>query len=81
MRAPAKNSARLYLAANRPGDAVDQFQAAVKLSPTSANQLAPATALIRNKQEESAKPILAQALAANPQDYDLPMVVGRLIIS
>ena len=69
---------RIYLAANKPGDAVDQFQAAVKLSPTSANQLALATALIRNKEEEAAKPILEQALAANPQDYDLRMVVGRI---
>jgi tetratricopeptide (TPR) repeat protein len=69
---------RLYLAANQPAEAVDQFQAAVKLSPTSANQLALATALIRNKQEEAAKPILEQALAANPQDYDLRMVVGRI---
>jgi len=69
---------RIYLAANKPGDAVDQFQAAVKLSPTSANQLALATALIRNKEEEAAKPILEQALAANPQDFDLRMVVGRI---
>jgi tetratricopeptide (TPR) repeat protein len=69
---------RIYLASNQPADAVAEFQAAVKLSPSSANQLALATALIRNKQEEAAKPILEQALAANPQDYDLHMVVGRI---
>ena len=69
---------RIYLAANQPADAVAEFQAAAKLSPTSANQLALATALIRNKQEEAARPILEQALAANPQDYDLRMVVGRI---
>jgi tetratricopeptide (TPR) repeat protein len=69
---------RVYLADNRPGDAVEQFQAAVKLSPTPANELALATALIRNKQPEAAQPLLERALAAAPNDYDLRMVVGRI---
>lgn len=69
---------RLYLAANRPADAVAQFQAAVQLSPTPANQVALATAYLKNNQPDLAAPILEQALAANPNDYDLHMVVGRL---
>jgi tetratricopeptide (TPR) repeat protein len=69
---------RVYLEANKPAEAVEEFQAAVKLSPTPANQMALATALIRNKQQDAAKPILEQALAANPKDYDLRMVVGRI---
>jgi len=69
---------RVYLADNRPADAVTEFQAAVQLSPTPANQLALATALIRNKQAEAAQPILERALAAAPNDYDLRMVVGRI---
>jgi tetratricopeptide (TPR) repeat protein len=69
---------RIYLETNRPADAVSQFQAAVKLSPTSANQLALATAYLRNKQTDAAVPILEQALASNPNDYDLHMAVGRI---
>ncbi len=69
---------RIYLADNQPGEAVEQLQAAVKLSPTAANELALATALIRNKQPEAAQPLLERALAAAPNDYDLRMVVGRI---
>ncbi len=69
---------RVYLADNQPGEAVEQLQAAVKLSPTPANELALATALIRNKQPEAAQPLLERALAAAPNDYDLRMVVGRI---
>lgn len=69
---------RVYLADNDPADAVSEFQAAVKISPTAANQLALATALMRNKQPDLAKPFLDQALAADPKDYDLRMVVGRI---
>jgi tetratricopeptide (TPR) repeat protein len=69
---------RLNLAANRPADAVSEFQAAVELSPTPANRLALATAYLRNNQPDLAAPILEQALAANPDDYDLRMAVGRI---
>jgi tetratricopeptide (TPR) repeat protein len=69
---------RVYLADNQPGEAVEQLQAAVKLSPTPANELALATALMRNKQPAAAQPLLERALAAAPDDYDLRMVVGRI---
>ena len=69
---------RVYLAENQSGDAVEQFQEAVRLSPTPANELALATALIRNKQPEAAQLLLERAVAAAPNDYDLRMVVGRI---
>jgi tetratricopeptide (TPR) repeat protein len=69
---------RLDLAANRPADAVSEFQAAAELSPTPANRLALATAYLKNNQPDLAAPILEQALAANPNDYDLRMAVGRI---
>lgn len=69
---------RLYLSLNRPGDAVTEFQASVAASPIPANQLALATAYLKNNQPDLAAPILERALAANPNDYDLHMVVGRL---
>ena len=69
---------RIDLAANRTADAVAQFEAAVALSPTGANQLALATAYLKNNQPDSAKPILEHALQANPNDYDLRMAIGRI---
>ena len=69
---------RLYLAGNQPAAAVEQFQAAAGMSPTEANRLALATAYLKNNQPKLAAPILEQALAANPNDYDIRMTVGRL---
>lgn len=69
---------RLYLTANRPADAVPQFQAAVQLSPTVANRLALATAYLKNNQPDLAAPLLKEALAAKPDDFDVRMAVGRI---
>jgi tetratricopeptide (TPR) repeat protein len=68
----------LYLSNHKPADAVPQFEAAARLSPTPANQLALATAYLRNNEEDKAAPLLKQALAANPDDYSLQITVGRL---
>ncbi len=73
-----KELGRIYLADNRPAEAVSEFQSAVNLSPTAANELALATALMQNKQDEAAKPLLERALQAEPRNYDLRMVVGRI---
>lgn len=69
---------RIYLEANRPADAIEQFQAGVALSPTVANKVALATAYLKNNHADLARPILEQALATDPKDYDLRMVVGRI---
>ena len=69
---------RLCLTLNRPAEAVTEFQAAVAISSTPANQLALATAYLKNNQPDLAQPILEQALASNPNDYDLHMAVGRI---
>ncbi len=74
----AKQLGELYLAANQPQLAVEQFEMAVKQSPTLANQMALATAYIKNNQEELAAPILEKSLAANPNDYDVQMALGRI---
>jgi tetratricopeptide (TPR) repeat protein len=73
-----EESGRIYLAGNQPAQAVPEFEAAVRLSPTPANRVALATAYLKNNQPGLAEPILNQALAANPDDYDLHMVVGRI---
>jgi tetratricopeptide (TPR) repeat protein len=73
-----EESGRIYLAAKRPADAVPEFQAAVALSPTAANRLALATAYLESGQSDAAKPLLEQALASNPNDFDLRMALGRI---
>jgi tetratricopeptide (TPR) repeat protein len=67
-----------YLEMNRPADAVIQYEAATKISPTPANQVALASAYLKNNQPDLAQPILERQLAANPDDFDLRMVVARL---
>jgi Tfp pilus assembly protein PilF len=69
---------QIYLQTGQPELAADQFQAAATLSPTSANQLALATAYLRNHQEDKAAPILKSALAHSPNDYELQMALGRI---
>jgi tetratricopeptide (TPR) repeat protein len=68
----------IYLSDHKAADAVPQFEAAARLSPTPANRLALATAYLRNNEEDKAAPLLKQALAANPDDYNLQITVGRL---
>lgn len=76
--AGAKQLGELYLAANQPQLAVEQFELAVKQSPNLSNQMALATAYIKNNQEELAAPILEKSLASNPNDYDVQVALGRI---
>jgi tetratricopeptide (TPR) repeat protein len=69
---------RLYLATNRPAEAVAQFEAAANISPTPANQLALASAYLKNNQPDRAKPLLEKALSEQPNDYELRMALGRI---
>jgi tetratricopeptide (TPR) repeat protein len=69
---------RIYLAGNHPAEAVTEFQSAVNLAPTAANELALATALMQNKQDEAAKPLLERAVTQEPRNYELRMIVGRM---
>src|SRR5271166_4894158 len=74
----AKQLGELYLAANQSGLAVEQFELAVKQSPSLNNQMALATAYIKNNQGELAAPILEKSLTANPADYEAQMALGRI---
>ncbi len=74
----AKQLGELYLATNQPQLAVEQFELAVKQSPTLSNQMALATAYIQNNQEGLAAPILEKSLATNPDDYEVQMALGRI---
>lgn len=75
----AERMGNLQLSKGAPEEAIAALEAAMKLSPTSANQYALATAYIRSKQNEKAVPLLAAAVNAEPGNWDLMMALGRLL--
>jgi tetratricopeptide (TPR) repeat protein len=60
-------------------DGIPALENAVAKSPTAANRVALAQAYVKNNQADKAVPLVAQALAAEPDDFDLRMFYGRLL--
>jgi tetratricopeptide (TPR) repeat protein len=69
----------LLLASGQPADAIAHFQAAIAKSPTPANRAALATAYLKNKEPDKALPVMEQILAADPNDFELRMLHGRIL--
>jgi tetratricopeptide (TPR) repeat protein len=69
---------QLYLSSGQPDKAAVSFESALRLNPKSANRLALATAYLRSNREEKAAPLLKEALAASPNDWELQITVGRI---
>ncbi len=69
----------LLLASGQPADAIAHFQAAIAKSPTVANRAALASAYLKNKEPDKALPVIDQVLAADPTDFDLRMLHGRIL--
>jgi superkiller protein 3 len=69
---------QLYLKAQQPEKAAESFGCAMRLDPTPANRLALATAYLRSNQKDKAVPLLKEALAAAPNDWELHMTIGRI---
>jgi tetratricopeptide (TPR) repeat protein len=59
--------------------AIPALESAVEKSPTAANRVALAQAYVKNKEPAKAIPLVAQALAAAPDDYELRLFYGRLL--
>jgi tetratricopeptide (TPR) repeat protein len=77
--AAQEHLARLLLDANRAQEAVDHFKLAVAQSPTAANRAGLIQAYLKAHQPDQALPLIDQALAASPGDYDLVMLKGRVL--
>ena len=60
-------------------DAIAPLEAAYQKSPTGANRVALAQAYVGARQIAKALPLLAQAVAAEPADYDLRMFYARAL--
>ncbi len=69
----------LLLKAGRAADAIPCFQIAVAKSPTEANRAALAEAYLKNKEPDKAQPVVEQILAADPDNFEIRMLHGRLI--
>src|SRR5579871_552374 len=69
----------LLLDAGKPADAIPHFEAAVAKSPTTANRAALATGYLKNNQADKALPVVDQMLAADPNDFDIRMLRGRIV--
>jgi tetratricopeptide (TPR) repeat protein len=69
----------LLLKAGRAADAIPCFLVAVAKSPTEANRAALAEAYLKNNEPGKAQPVVEQILAADPDNFEIRMLHGRLI--
>jgi tetratricopeptide (TPR) repeat protein len=69
----------LLLKAGKAADAIPCFLVAVSKSPTEANRAALAEAYLKNNQPDKAQPVVEQILAADPDNFEIRMLHGRLI--
>jgi len=69
----------LLLESKRFAEAIPRLEQAVTQAPTAANRLALATAYRMNKQPDKEADVLMKAITADPADYDLRMVYGRVL--
>jgi Tfp pilus assembly protein PilF len=71
--------ARALRDAQQYPEAVQQFEEAVKIKPTTANRTELALAYQLNKQVEKALPLFDQAAAAEPANFDIHMMYARAL--
>jgi tetratricopeptide (TPR) repeat protein len=69
----------LLLHMGKLAEAITALESVVAKSPTAANRLALAEAYTKNQQPAKAEPLVAQALGAAPEDFELRMFYGRLL--
>src|SRR5579883_93763 len=69
----------LLIAAGRAEDAIPHLEIAVAKSPTAGNRAALATAYVKSNQAAKALLVVDELLAANPKDFDVRMLHGRII--
>jgi tetratricopeptide (TPR) repeat protein len=70
---------QLYLESGKAEEAIPHLEAAAAKSPTSANRYALALAYNAVKQFDKAEPVLAQVLAAEPDNLDVRMTFARVL--
>ena len=71
--------AELLLESGRPAEAIPHLEAVIVKSPTTANRAALALAYLKNKQPAKALAVSEQALAGDPNSFELRMLHGRIL--
>jgi tetratricopeptide (TPR) repeat protein len=74
-----ERAGEILLEAGDGAGAAPLLENAVRLSPTSANRLALATAYFKTKQYDQGLTVLDAAVKADPKNYDLRMLAGRAL--
>ena len=69
----------LLLQAGKAEEAIPHLEIGVAKSPTVANRASLATAYLKVNQLEKALPLVDQMLAADPKDFEIRMLRGRII--
>ena len=69
----------LLLAAGKAADAIPHLEIAVAKSPTTANRAALATSYFNTGHTDKALPLAEQLLAAEPNNFDILMLHGRIV--
>lgn len=80
LAAARERAGELLLEAGKAADAIAPLEEAVAKSPTTANRFALAAAYMRSHQSAKAIPLLEQAAAAEPRNYDLRLTYGRALM-
>lgn len=78
-RAAQEHLGNLLLQSKQYADAIPRLEDAFRQDPTNANRAALAAAYLFNNQHDKAMPLLDQAVAAEPANYDLRMMFGRAL--
>jgi tetratricopeptide (TPR) repeat protein len=69
----------LLLESKKYSDAIPGLEQAFQTEPTPANRVALAAAYQFNRQLDKAAPLFAQAVAADPENYDVRMMYARVL--
>lgn len=69
----------LLLESGRADEAIPHFLAAIEKSPSTANRAALAAAYVKNTEPEKALPVVQAILQAEPKNYDVRMLSGRIV--
>jgi len=69
----------LLLSTGQAAASITTLEPVVAKSPTAANQIALAHAYVQEKQLAKAEPLIAKAVAATPDDFELRMFYGRTL--
>jgi tetratricopeptide (TPR) repeat protein len=77
--AAQERAGELMLESGKASEAIPALEAAVKASPTAANRMTLVKAYLREKQTDKAFALLVTAVQAEPKNFDLRMLAGRML--